>query len=203
MLSSGLDITRSGGFDDAKPGIAGAPVNGGSMGMRLSMRLFTPKVICCVMVLAVGVSTLVSAQSRSYSSPLVIPAADFSDTGFANDGYEFWPAMGYVKALGFHSLKAPVYLPNGATITGVTAVLHDNIDGINMQVAMFRCNRTTGAVDVIAWIYSPTDADIQEVPNPDPINFGTVSYPDYWYYVVVEFAALDHRLYAVRIDYTE
>ncbi|MCD4750173.1 MAG: hypothetical protein K8R59_12450 [Thermoanaerobaculales bacterium] len=172
--------------------------------MRGSVYLFDLKVICCVMVLAVGVSTLVSAQGRSYSSPLVIPAADFSDTGFAShDGYEFWPAMGYLKSLGFHNLKAPVYLPNGATITGVTAVLYDNVSGINMQVAMFRCNRTTGDVDRMTLIYSPTSAAIQEVPNPDPITNPVVSYPDYWYYVVVEFAAADQRLYAVRVDYTE
>ena len=155
------------------------------------------------MVLAVGVSTSASAQGRSYSSPLVIPAADFSDTGFANDGYEFWPALGYVKGLGFHNLKAPVYLPNGATITGVTAVLYDDIPAINMQVAMFRCNRSTGAVDQMTWIFSSTSAIIQEVPNPDPISFPTVSYPDYWYYVVVEFGAADQRLYSVRVDYTE
>lgn len=141
--------------------------------------------------------------ARGYTSPLMIPAADFSDNGFTGAGYEFWPAMGFVRALGFHALKAPVYLPDGATITSVNAVLYDNIAGINMQVGLFRCNRTTGSVDTLAYIYSPSSDQIQEVPNPDPISFPVVSYPDYFYYVAVEFAAADHRLYAVRIDYTE
>ena len=164
--------------------------------------------LAAVVALSLVFSAIPAAASegqatRSYTSPLVIPAADFSDCGFPQDGYEFWPAMGFVRGLGFHVLKAPVYLPHGATITAVNAVLYDNVQGINMQVFLFRCNSTTGSVDTMTQIFSPTSSQIQEVPNPNPVSFPTVSYPDFFYYVAVEFAATDHRLYAVRIDYTE
>lgn len=155
------------------------------------------------LIVGSGFCAAADGQDRNYSSPLVIPAADFSDAGFASDGYEFWPATGYVRGLGYHMLKAPAYLPDGATVTGVTAVLYDNTPSINMQVAMFRCHSGTGSVNQMTLIYSPDSSSIQEVPNPAPISYPTVVYPDYFYYVVVEFAAFDQRLYAVRIDYTD
>lgn len=135
------------------------------------------------------------------ASPLVIPAADFSSDGNDPDGFYFDFAGGYVNGDGTGCLKAPAYLPHGATVTSVHASLYDNAPG-NVMVNLRRVDVVSGSSDVMASFGTVTDStSIQHVAD-ESINDAGVSHPAYAYYVTTCLNYADHRLYSVYIYYT-
>jgi hypothetical protein len=144
-------------------------------------------------------SVLAAASS---GSPLVIPAADFSSDGGFPDGYFFDFETGFLRGDDFACLKAPAYLPHGVTVDYVGASLYDNATG-SVTVNLKRVDVVSGAVNTMATLGTPWNStDIQSVGDND-IDYEEISYPAYAYFLTVCLSSVDHRLYSVRIYYTE
>jgi len=144
----------------------------------------------------------VEAIEAGYQSPLVIPAADFSSDGSDPDGFFFSFSGGYVNGDGTACLKAPAYLPKGAHVTSVYASLYDNASG-NVTVNLRRVNRSTGATNVMAAASTSSNSTSIQNRSDTSINYPDVSYPTYAYYVTTSLYHANHRVYSVRIYYTE
>jgi len=144
-------------------------------------------------------SVLATASS---GSPLVIPAADFSSDGGFPDGFFFDFETGYLQGDGFACLKAPAYLPHGVTVDYVGASLYGNATG-SVTVNLKRVDVVSGAVVTMATLGTPWDStDIQSVGDND-IDYAEISYPAYADFLTICLSSADHRLYSVRIYYTE
>jgi hypothetical protein len=139
-------------------------------------------------------------EAAEYASPLIIPAADFSSDGQDPDGFFFDFAGGYVNGAGTACLKAPVYLPNGATIQGVWASVYDNAPG-EVTVILRRADMNSGATDLMAVLSTDVDTTTLQQPGTSEISYPVVSYPMYAYYLTTCLNSADHRLYSVRIYY--
>ena len=138
--------------------------------------------------------------AAGYASPLVVPAADFSDDGNDPDGFFFDFAGGYVNGDGTACLKAPAYLPDGATVTDVFASLYDNAAG-NVMVNLRRVDVVSGSTDVMASFGTAFDStDIQQVGD-GTISYPAGSHPADAYYLTICLNYAEHRLYSVRIYY--
>jgi hypothetical protein len=149
---------------------------------------------------AVPDESLLAAESSG--SPLVIPAADFSSDGGFPDGFFFDFETGYLQGDTFACLKAPAYLPHGVTVDYVGASLYDNATG-SVTVNLKRVDVVSGAVVTMATLGTPWDStDIQSVGDYD-IDYAEISYPAYAYFLTICLSSADHRLYSVRIYYTE
>jgi hypothetical protein len=138
--------------------------------------------------------------ATSYTSPLVIPAAAFTSDGGDPDGFFFSFNDGYINGSGTACLKAPAYLPNGATITSVYAFLYDNASG-NVTVNLRRVNVDTGTSNVMAEPGTVADSTAIQQRSDTTIAYPEISYPDYAYFVTTCLNYADHRLYSVHINY--
>lgn len=138
-----------------------------------------------------------------YSSPLVIPAAAFSSDGDAEGTYYFWFSGGYVSGTGTYGcIKAPAYLPNGATVTEVYASVYDNDGTDNLWIDLMRVNRLDGVTDTMASpATSGSSTDIQQISDTSIVE-PLIDYPNYAYYVTTCLPS-DMRLYSVRIYFTK
>ena len=92
------------------------------------------------------------------SSPLIIPAADFSSDGYLPGSTLFSFAGGYTAGVGANKvqgggcLKAPVYLPSGASITSFAAYVSDT-DTINdLVISLHRIRTMTGLHEMLAQV---------------------------------------------------
>jgi len=142
-------------------------------------------------------------QAASYGSPLVIPAADFSSDGSDPDGFSFSFSGGYIGgSSSLPCIKAPAYLPAGATVVSVWASVYDDFAPGAIQLYLRRVNVSSGASNVIASLGTSTDStDIQQIKDLE-VNYATVLYPDYAYYLTTCLTDVAHRLYSVRIYYS-
>jgi hypothetical protein len=149
-----------------------------------------------------GAETEGEIGAQAYSSPLVISAADFSNTGTDPDGHWFSGAGGYVDGWGTACLKAPAYLPDGATVDRVWATVYDNDAANDINIYLRRVYYTNPAtMNTMATVStSGTNANVfteddSGISNPD------VVYPDYSYYLYSCLDSSNTRIYAVRIYY--
>ncbi|KPL06836.1 hypothetical protein AMJ86_06995 [bacterium SM23_57] len=133
------------------------------------------------------------------SSTLVIPAAAFSSDGGFPDDFFFDFDNGYVQGDNFACLKAPVYLPDGAKVTSVTASLYDNAP-VDFGVDLRRVNVVTGTVDVMASIMTTRNSTSIQQRSDTTISYPEVSYPAYAYFLTTCLNSPSHRLYAVIIN---
>ena len=146
---------------------------------------------------------------EAYQSPLVIPAAEFTSDGNNQVGdYFFSFPGGYVLGsdpTGASCLQAPVYLPQGATVTSLYASVLDNTNMGNIFLNLYRVdNYTADNVVRMAEVLTQdavTNSGIVTISDLTVLSPGVV-YPNFSYYVG---ACLDNnvRLYAARIYYTE
>ena len=142
-----------------------------------------------------------SITATGYTSPLVIPAADFSSDGAFPDDFFFDFETGYVQGYDFACLKAPVYLPNGVSVEGIGASLYDNDYG-NVEVDLKRVNIIDGVVNLMAPVGTFSDDTEIQNPNNNFIDYDEINYPTYAYFLTTCLSSQEHRLYAVRIYYT-
>lgn len=141
-------------------------------------------------------------QAFGGSSPLVLPAAAFTDNGDDPDGFRFSITGGYVDGYGSACLKAPVYLPKGITVYAVDAALYDNGPG-QIYLELRRVDRFTGATNVMANLYTDSDSTSIQHPSDLSIQYREIGdlYSTYAYYLTTCLNNADNRLYAVRIHY--
>jgi len=141
-------------------------------------------------------------ETRSYSSPLVIPGADFSSDGKKPDSYFFSFYGGRIEGGDGAYLMAPVYLPHGVTVSSMYVSYIDNNPAYGLSVKLFRVDNYDGTVNIMA-SFSTTDEpeDPSICIGADPsIDFPKVAYPRYSYYVGTGLPT-DTRLYSVRLYY--
>lgn len=141
--------------------------------------------------------------ARAYGSPLVIPAADFREDGGATHQYWFSFAGGYFRGTGtYDCFMAPAHLPDGATLAWFYASVYKNAAG-NVYVNLRRVNRQTGGTNLMAQVLFDTNSTSIQSEVDGSIDYATVDYPTYAYYVHTCFTETAHRLYSIRIYYTE
>jgi hypothetical protein len=133
------------------------------------------------------------------SSTLVIPAAAFSSDGGFPDEFFFDFEYGYLQGDEFACLKAPVYLPDEAKVTSVTASLYDNAP-VDFGVDLRRVNVVTGMVDVMASIKTTRTSTSIQQRSDTTISYPEVSYPAYAYFLTTCLQSPSHRIYAVIIN---
>lgn len=99
---------------------------------------------------------------------------------------------------------AAVYLPHGATITALRALIRDNSDntGANVSIELRRKSHTTGGENVLANILSAGDPGDEVVYTDTSINNSVVDNENYAYYLRSNMPEFDLAIYTVRIAYT-
>jgi hypothetical protein len=140
------------------------------------------------------------------SSPLVIPAAAFSSDGFDPDSFYFTFSGGYIRgtAAADGCVKAPVYLPDGATIDSVYAYLYDNDSSRNAYIDVRRVRNLTGVQTTMASVSTSAYGNSTSIRYLGDFTVVEPVVDDlYSYYVTTCFLSTNVRLYAVRIFYTE
>ena len=149
-----------------------------------------------------GVADTLADEPQSVGSPslLVVPAAAFSSDGSDPDGFFFSFDGGYVDGTDTACLKAPAYLPSGATVVAVWASLYNNTT-VNVMVHLRRVNVFTGASDVIATLSTESGDTAIQQRGTTAISHPEVDYSEYAYYVTTCLNYANHRLYSVRIHY--
>jgi hypothetical protein len=130
-------------------------------------------------------AALLKEASQQYTSPLVIPAADFTDDGFDPDSVFFSFGGGYFTgdADAYGCLIAPAYLPQGATVTAMFVSVYDNDAARNITVTFRRVDNFTGSgTSLASTSTSGSFAGIQTIATSS-ITDPVILYPDNSYYL--------------------
>jgi len=152
-----------------------------------------------------------AAASRPYSptinernSPLVIPAAAFSDDGVGPTGTFFYFSGGYMEGRsGLDGcVKAPVYLPAGAKITSIYATIYDNNVSTSTFFNLYRTSYSSGATDMMGSMVSTSVSTSLQTIYDLSIDYPVVTLPNYSYFVGGCLGENNTRLYSVRIWFT-
>lgn len=144
-------------------------------------------------------------QARIYTSPLVIPAAEFVADG-ANPDSSFFPfSGGYTTgdSENYGCMVAPAYLPNNATIQNMYVSVYDNDASYNLSVTLRRVDNFNGGTDTMAEANTTGEYSSVRTIGDWSITEPVVLYPDYSYFVTTCVLSNNIRLYSVRLYYTE
>lgn len=133
---------------------------------------------------------------------LVIPAAAFRHDGnLPNVGfYSFWGGYWRGDSANTPCFMAPVYLPRVADIYQVWATVYDN-DATDFSVTLFKVDNYSGMVSTVAEM-SSSGASTSLNSIFDTSVQDEVRYPTYSYYLGTCLMSPSHRLYNVRVWYS-
>jgi hypothetical protein len=136
------------------------------------------------------------------SSPHVIPAAAFSSDGTLPDSVFFDAEGGFFQgnAQEYGCLVAPVFLPEGVTVTDLDISFYDNDTVHEIQTELRRVSNFSGAVTPMGTARSQGSAPFVRTASAPTITAGAILYPDYSYYLTTCLQSSDTRLYSVQID---
>lgn len=182
-------------------------------------RLFSGMLVILVLFGAGSSATLLQATDKMVSAAappsgltavmtnhvLVIPAAEFRHDGyFPNAGF-FTFFGGYWRgATESPCFMAPVYIPRIATIDQVFATIYDNDDIEDFWLSLYRVDNYTGDVFLVAELFSSgASTSLVGISDITIGEEGKVSYPQYSYYLGTCLPSLQHRLYNVRVWYSD
>jgi hypothetical protein len=142
---------------------------------------------------------------QGYSSPLVIPAADFTNDGNTPSGFFFPFVGGYLESDGvIHTCHmAAAYVPDGATIDSIYASVVDNDATKHLYFRLYRVDNFSGTVTQMAEMITTDAAASPDIVILDggAITSPNVIYPDYSYYVGGCVDSTQTRIFSVRIYY--
>lgn len=141
--------------------------------------------------------------AAGYTSPLVIPAADFRSDGLAPSGYVFWFDLGRMEGSTGDCVMAPAYVPNGVTVFQFWASVYDNDAANNITVRLRRLNNYTGVMNEMAAVSTAGQSTSIQSLGDSIITDPIVLYPDYSYYVTACLSTANLRIYSARLWYTE
>lgn len=135
---------------------------------------------------------------------LVIPAAEFRSDGYVPNGgfFSFWGGYWMGDGTDTPCFMAPVYLPRVARIYQVWATTYDNDDIADLWLRLYRVDNYNGNVLVIADLFS-SGASTSLVSLYDTSVSEEVSYPYYSYYLGTCLTSASHRIYNVRVWYSD
>ncbi len=141
------------------------------------------------------------------SSVYVLPVADFRSDGFNPDGFFFSFFGGNIygkdEVTSGTCLMAPVYFPDGVTITDLYATVIDNDAAVQISLRLYRLDNYSGDVVEIGnaqTTYEYVNPNLTTIYDSSILN-PDVSYPDFSYYVGTCINDSDIHLYSVRIYY--
>jgi hypothetical protein len=150
----------------------------------------------------------ISPQSDG-SGTEVVPIAAFRNDGDSGNGWFNLFSGGYIEnqSSGFICFMAPIYPPDGATLTQFRFTFRDDNAANDLYVFLDRVNLTTGSIE------TPAGGAVSGYDNPTPTEaFSTVVDPDlaivsnaYAYYVdtcMPGGVSSEIRLYGARLFYT-
>ncbi len=170
-------------------------------------------VVATALLLAVAPATAAddgnqgpAGPSKSWGSPMVIPAAAFSTDGVDPEGH-YYDARGFLNGDGSdNSMVAPVYLPEGATLNKIVAYVYDNSDSCganaNVHVYLNRNHLSSAAYEVIGYTGSSGASGSPHPIEDDTIDGGSVNNLVYAYWLHLNMCSTAHELYSVVIYYS-
>ncbi len=159
-----------------------------------------------------------SGGGTGYSSPLSISPSDFKPDGSQAGEVLISPTEGMMYGANYANsrfMHAPVWLPEGATITQVTARVVDNDaggggaanceSGADAEIQLW-LNRTMGCSAAFCYDEVASASTTGAGPAIQFLTPGTIAFPTvetgYAYFVVMRLCGPWHRVYGVRISYT-
>ena len=139
-------------------------------------------------------------------TPLIVPAADFHSDGFYPDSawFDFFNGTWEGRSWGDGCMVAPVYLPDGVTVTGVLVTFIDNDVGNHINFDLFRTNLSTSVVENLAYLNTTS---FSESPNPQQhsttfITYGTIDHSNYTYFLTTCLPTENTKLVGLQVYYT-
>ena len=163
-----------------------------------------------------------ASKSVPYLSPLSIAASEFRP-----DGYEAGEVLvalsdGVMYGGNYNAsrvMHAPVWLPDGVTITSVNARVIDSDAGVpgggpgncdtfnaDMELWLYRSKGCTGSTcwdEMLNANTSSSSLALQFLPETSVVDHALVDNDMYQYYVMMRLCGPKHQVYGVRISYTE
>jgi hypothetical protein len=142
-----------------------------------------------------------------FTSPLVVPAAEFVSDGYYPSSTFFDSTGGYVRGVGTVAvsgggcLRASVYLPPKAAIKSFYAYVYDNDADNEVTVTFQRIRTMTGVYDELGQV-STSSANTQIHSLGDETIAHNFTDNLHAYYLTTCLKTQNTRLYAVRIFYT-
>lgn len=139
--------------------------------------------------------------SRGFWTPTVVSAASFRSDGLNLDAGFFPFTGGYLYGSESGCYMAPVYLPQGATVTQINGSFYDNSTS-NITANLNRVDNYTGVVTAMAGL--ATDGESTSIQNEVDITISepAVLYPNFSYYITVCLNDGNTRVYSFRIYWT-
>jgi len=140
-------------------------------------------------------------------NPLVIPAAEFRADGDDPASIYFAFSGGYFGGtdLNYGCMMAPAYLPDGVTVTQLSAIVYDNEASRNISVDLrgssIQIPREPG-LSMATAISSGSNPSEQNITD-STINSPLIDEENYTYYVTTCLFSSSIRLYAVKVHYSK
>lgn len=160
-----------------------------------------------MMLAGIDAAQAEAAIAANYTSPLVISAAELTADGFDPDSFFFPFGSGYMRgnSAAYGCLVAPVYLPQGVTVTDMFVTVYDNSNTYNSYVDLRRIGNFDGAGSLMATATTSgvTSSGSIYTVSDSTISNGVVLYPDYSYYVTTCLQSDAVRIYSIRLYYSE
>jgi hypothetical protein len=131
-----------------------------------------------------------------------IPAAAFHSDGNYPDCFFFSFYSGYITTTLSSNccVSTPVHVPEGAVIYQVWISAIDNSGSSNQSLRLFRVNKNTGTVDIMATVSTSGQSTSIRHFYDISIDNPTVVYPNYAYYIGTCLRP-NINLYTVRVWY--
>lgn len=163
--------------------------------------------VLAVLLPPVAEAQIAAGSTKSWSTPLVISAADFRTNGYNRESFYF-SSNGYMVGEGTTVvLIAPVYLPHGSTVRGLTSYVFDNSTSCGYPEVTVWLNRV-GAVaghemQTMASVTTSGASGQMQSPHTTSITSAEINTSLYAYYAVVMLCSSAHELHSVAIHYEE
>lgn len=137
------------------------------------------------------------------ASPMVIPAASFSDDGFDPDATFFSFSSGQTKGTpgAFGCLKAPVFLPHDVTVMSMFATINDTDVDDNVTVSLRKADSFSGATVLMGEATTTSSSGLVSIFD-GTITDPTVFHPNDLLYVTTCLPSADTAILTVRVYFS-
>ena len=152
-----------------------------------------------------GVARPAPVGGFSGVSPLVIPAAAFTDDGNSSPGDFFYSfAGGFLEAAAINCQMAPLRLPAGVSVRRLGATFYDNAINGDASLTLWRVDTVSSVpatLGTVATSLAGADPEIQYLVD-ETIDNPRINNEGYTYYAAL---CLDPgvRLYSVIVDFDQ
>ncbi|TFH64335.1 MAG: hypothetical protein E4G91_06130 [Candidatus Zixiibacteriota bacterium] len=151
-----------------------------------------------------GAKTFKDLNIESTTRRLAVPSAAFVPS---SNTYSYARSVGYLRntTTGSQIYFAPVFLPNGATVTDVKATFYDNDGSYNGSIQLIKIYMASGGEILMAYEATTSTPGFSTIVESS-IFSETVSNDGYNYYLIASLqygsSSLNMRFYGAEIVYT-